>query len=375
MNDAAPLETTLSRWQRLAVVVAASGCVISGLLATSDVEQFLQSYLVGFLFWWSASVGCLGLLMMYHLVGGRWGAAARPFLEAGSLTIPLTALLFLPIALNLDRIYPWTHPGVVSEQKALYLNATFFHGRAAGCFIVWSILALLLRRPASAVEAEPSRQRRMTSAGGLVVLILTVTFAGIDWGMSLDPHWFSSIYGTVILIGGALAGMALVTLTCAAIEWRLRPHAGLFASHTLADLATLMLAFLMLWAYFCFSQFLIIWSGNLPEENVWYVDRLEGGWQWIGLGIVLFQFVVPFFLLLSRDLKQSPRSLTAVAALVFVMHSIEIFWMIIPSFRPRQFVLHGADVVVPAAIGGVWTSAYFWLIQRRAPQIAATDQP
>ena len=369
MNDAAPLRDTFRVWQRRSAVVAVVGCAIGGFLAVSNLDQFLRSYLVAFLFWWSISFGCLGQLMMYHLVGGRWGAAGRPFLEAGSLTLPLTALLFLPIAFHVDVLYPWTEPGVVSQQKAMYLNADFFNIRAAIYFAIWSILALVLRQPDVAAEAEPARWRRLTSAGGLVVLILTVTFAGIDWGMSLDPHWFSTIYGAVIVIGGALGGMAFVTLTCAVLEWRLRPDNSLTSSSAMADLATLTLAFLMLWAYFRFSQFLIIWSGNLPEENVWYVDRLHGGWQWVALGLVVLEFFVPFFSLLSRDLKQSPRSLTAVVALVVVMHFVEMIWTITPSFHPRQFVLHWGDFVLPAAIGGLWMSVYVWRLGRRIPQL------
>jgi hypothetical protein len=230
-------------------------------------------------------------------------------------------------------------------------------------------LALLLPQRTPDVKTDRHRFRRLLSAGGLVILILSVTFASIDWAMSLDPAWYSSIYGASVLIGGALAGLAWVTLSFAALERRRPSESRVGSSTTLGDLGTLLLAFLMLWAYFAFSQFLIIWAGNLPEENVWYINRLRGGWQWIGLAVVVLQFAVPFLMLLSREWKQNPHSLTVIAALIFVMQFFYSLWTISPSFYLEGLFIHWADVVAPLAIGGLWVSAFVWLVRRRIPML------
>ncbi len=373
MSQADALRETLSRWNRIAIIAAVVGGALCGLAAIVNLEQFLRSYLVGFIFWWSVSMGCLGLLMMYYLVGGRWGAAVKPLLEFGSLLTPLTALLFLPVALGIDRLYPWVQADDITPEKALYLNPPFFYARAVVYFIIWWLLAWLLCRRTAAAAAEFPRWRILLSAGGLVALFLGVTFAAIDWGMSLDPEWFSTIYGALVAMGGALAAMALVTLTLTALDRGAPDTPPLVAPLTLGDLGSLILTFLILWAYFGYSQFLIIWSGNLPEENIWYVNRLNGGWQWLGLTIVLGQFVIPFFLLLSRDVKQHPRRLKFVALLVFVMQYLYVLWSLSPSFHPRQFYIHWADFAALAAVGGVWVSAYLWLARRRLPEILAAN--
>ena len=177
MSDTDKIAETLGRWQRGALLVAVVGCALCGLAFTMDLQQFLRSYLVGFLYWWSVSVGCLGILMMYFLVGGRWGFAVKPLLQCGSMAIPLVALLFLPIAMNIEQIYPWVSGDSITPQKALYLNPQFFYGRAIGYFVVWLLLALSLRGPTKSTTAQRPRWRRLPSAGGLVLLVLTGTFA------------------------------------------------------------------------------------------------------------------------------------------------------------------------------------------------------
>ncbi len=373
MTSADALRKTLKCWDRIAIGAALVGGALCGLAAILNLEQFLRSYLVGFVFWWSVSMGCLGLLMLYYLVGGRWGTAVKPLLECGSLLAPLMALLFLPVALGIGHIYPWVQADEITPQKALYLNPPFFYTRAIVYFLIWSLLAWLLCLRTADKAAEFPRWRQLLSAGGLVALFVSVTFAAIDWAMSIDPDWFSTIYGALVAIGGALAAMALVSLTLAALDRGAPPTSPLVAPQTLGDLGSLILTFLMLWAYFAFSQFLIVWSGNLPEENVWYVNRLNGGWQWLGLAIVVGQFAVPFSMLLSRDVKQHPRTLMRVAALVFVMQFVYFLWTLSPSFHPQTFYLHWADIAAPIAVGGLWVSAYLWLVRRRTGQILAVN--
>ncbi len=373
MRDRTSLEDKFSHWQRRALIVSGAGIVICLIAALVNLDQFLQAYLLGFLFWWSLTVGCLGLLMLTYLVGGYWSNAAKPFLESGSLLAPLTVVLFLPIAFGLPVIYSWTDPETIPAGKAMYLNVPFFYGRAVGYFAAWCVLAWLLCRGAQGPIDEQPRWRRLLSAGGLVLLFLTVTFAAIDWGMSIDPMWFSSIYGAIVAISGALLGMSLVALVLASLEKNQPPEDSVITSDTLADLGTLTLAFLMLWAYFMFSQFLIIWSGNLAEENFWYLDRLQGGWQWVGLALIVLQFGVPFFLLLSREIKRSPPAMAGITAWIIFMQFVSFLWIISPSFHPRNLFIHWADIVLPLTLGGIWISGFLWFLKRRVPQILARD--
>lgn len=372
MSERTPLDDTLAQWQRKSVIVASVGIALCCLAAVINLDQFLQSYLLGFVFWWSITVGSLGLLMLGYLVGGYWSAAARPLFEAGCSLAPLTALLFLPLALGLDILYPWTEPETISSQKAIYLNVPFFLTRAVVYFIVWSLLSWFLRGdPDVSVEDQP-RWRRLMSSGGLVLLFLTVTFAAIDWGMSLDPLWFSSIYGAIVAIGGGLGALCLATFVLAILQTRFqnRQESGrtLIVPDTLADLGTLTMAFLMLWTYFSFSQFLIIWSGNLPEENFWYIQRMRGGWQYVGLWLSAFQFFIPFFMLLSRDVKHNPRVLGGLTLWLLVMLLFGFLWILSPSFHPENFFIHWSDLVTPIALGGVWVSGFLWMLRRRIPQ-------
>jgi hypothetical protein len=402
MTAVETLRETLVRWQRGAMLLAAggvAGCIALGL---ADEERALKSYLSDFLFWWMVTMGCLGILMLYYLVGGRWGEAARPVLECGAATIALVAIAFLPIALGIGHIYPWAprSPGENTARAAsasqsttaegprarahvagyempsarAYLSPPFFHARAAGYFVLWMALAFVLRhRARSPIGPRRPRRLQLTSAGGLVALLLSGTFASIDWAMSLTPGWYSTMYGALVMIGAGLAGFALVTLTAALVALRSPPGASRYTPDVLADLATLMLAFLMLWAYFAFSQFLIIWSGNLPEENRFYVTRFQDGWQWMAVAVLVFQFAVPFLLLLSRDLKENPRSLAAIAALVFVMQFVFVLWTIVPAFDARQQALGPFQLAMAVAQAGVWLSLYLGLLRGRVPALLGSD--
>jgi hypothetical protein len=255
----------------------------------------------------------------------------------------------------------------------LYLNPRFFRIRAAGYFVVWSLLAFLLLRP---VRRGPqrSRARRRVAAAGLVLLGLSCTFASIDWGMSLDPHWYSTMYGALVAVGASLAGLALATGSAATLKMRASQDSDFIPLQALADMGTLMLAFVMLWAYCAFSQFLIIWSGNLPEENVWYIARLTGGWQWLALAAICLEFAVPFGLLLSRELKQNPSRLAGVALLVFVMQFVYMAWTIMPSLRPGYVSVRLSDLAAPVALGGIWMTWFTTLLRRRLRVIQASPR-
>lgn len=335
-------------------------------------EHFFRAYLVAYLFWFGVGLGCLGILMIHHVAGGRWSAAIRRILESGTRTLPLMAVLFLPMILGLHDLYEWARPEEVAhdpmlQAKSPYLNVPFFLVRAAIYFTVWLLLARFLNRWSIEQDArcDPKLVVRMEllSRGGLVAMFLTMTFASVDWAMSLEPHWFSTIYGVIFIGGQLLAAMAFIIQIAARLVIG-GPLTDIITAKQFHDYGKLLLAFVMLWAYFNFSQLIIIWSGNLPEESPWYMKRMEGGWQYVGVAIILFHFVLPFVILLSRDIKKRAGLLAGVALFVFLMRLVDMYWLIIPAFSPKAFSLHWIDAAVVLGMGGVWVWFFVRQLQR-----------
>jgi hypothetical protein len=359
-----PVPSSLGRLERGALSASLLG--VLGLLAGyfADPAQFYRSYLFGYLFWTGVALGCLSILLISHLTGGLWGLVTRRLLEAGTRTLPALAVLFVPVALGVSTLYPWTHPGddEILAHKAAYLNVPFFLGRAAFYFALWILIATLLNRWSLALDERESlrvaRRLRGASGVGLVLLGLTITFAAVDWAMSLAPHWFSTIYGIAFMVGQALSALALVIVIAVFLADE-RPMSDVLRPGTLQDLGKLLLAFTMLWAYVHLSQFLIVWSGNLAEETPYYLRRLQGGWQHLGLFLVVFHFALPFLLLLSRDVKRNPRVLGGLAAWVMAVRVADLYWTIGPDLGghghaavPLSF--HWLDVAAPLGLGGLW---------------------
>jgi hypothetical protein len=344
-------------------------------------SAFFQAYLLGYLFWTGIGVGCLGLLMLHHLVGGRWGFAIQRLLEAGVRTLPLMALLFLPILFGLQDLYPWARPEVMATDALLqfkqrYLNGPAFFGRAASYFAIWigtgTILTMLSARQDQGLDASRlTRRLQVWSGPGLVLYGFAVTFAAVDWVMSLEPHWYSSIYGVVFLIGQCLLALAFVTRVAICLANR-PPLQKVLGVDQLHDLGNLLLAFVMLWAYVAFSQYLIIWSGNLPEENHWYLHRMAGGWGVLAAILIVFHFVVPFLLLLSRITKRRARILGGVAAGILVVRYVDLFWLIAPALHSEGFRVHWLDLVLPIGLGGLWLATFVAGLKRR-PLLAERD--
>ncbi len=335
-----------------------------------NAAQFFRSYLTGYVFWMGVSLGCMAILMVQHLSGGGWGLVIRRILEAaaGPRVIPVMALLFLPIVLGMPYLYIWTDPALVAQDQLLqhkeaYLNTGFFLGRAAFYFAVWIGMGYAFSRLSAAQDrtSDPGVRDRlqMLSGGGLLLYGLTVSFASVDWVMSLDPHWFSTIYGILFMGGQGVSAMCFV-ISMGVLLVKHKPMDAVMRPEHFHDLGKLLMAFVMLWAYFAFSQFLIIWSGNLPEEIPWYLHRLHGGWQFVALGLVIFHFALPFALLLSRDLKRQARRLGAIAVVVMAMRLVDMFWMVAPNFPQAQHGLsvHWLDLAAPIGIGGIWMAAF-----------------
>jgi hypothetical protein len=377
MNPAEPLAPQLDRIRRQALIAGAAGLLISLIAALISPVALFRSYLVAYMFWVGFSLGCLALLMLHHLVGGAWGFTIRRPLEAGAMTTPIMALLFVPLILGLHDLYPWArtalaHGDEIIRHKGAYLNLAFFIVRAAIDFVLWSGLALLLVRGAEAQDRSPgdptptSRLQNL-SGPGLVLLFLTGTFAAIDWIMSLEPDWYSTIFGAMIITGQGLSALALMILVASQLAG-FRPLSELAKPNQFHDLGNLLLAFVMLWAYMSFSQYLIIWSGNLTEEIPWYLRRSEYGWWWVALALILFHFFLPFFFLLFRETKRDANLLERVAGAVIVMHLVDLVWLVLPSppvspVNPLAYVW-----LVPVAfagIGGLWLGMFVWQLGKR----------
>jgi len=364
----------LSRVRTLGLII---GVVFTALLivgALADRAQFFHAYLVGFVFWAGITLGSLALLMLQHLTGGVWGVVIRRVLEASTRTLPLMLLLFVPVVAGLKQIYPWMNAEEMSRSAALqlkaahYLNPSFFATRAAIYFALWSVLALLLNwfslKQDRTADPKCGKQMRMLSGPGLGAFVITVTFAAIDWVMSLDPSWSSTIFGLIFVAAWTLSALAFTVLATAWLSQR-EPMNNVVRPSHFNDLGNLTLTLVMLWTYFAFSQYLIIWSGNLPEETTWYVARKHGGWGAIALAIAALQFAFPFLILLSRAAKQSARTLALLAVLILAMRALDVIWLIEPTFDGARFHLSWMDVVAPIAIGGLWLAAFAWQLQQR----------
>jgi hypothetical protein len=362
------------RLRRNALVVGALGLVACGIGAFLTPADFFRAYLVGYLLWVGVALGSLPLMMLHHLSGGAWGLAIRRLLEGASRTLPVLALLFLPLLFGLDDLYVWARPEVVAkdailQHKAPYLNVPFFVARAVLYFAAWNFLAWRINRWSLAQDETGdvalARRMQLFSGPGILVYAFTITFASFDWVMSLDPHWFSTIFGLLMLAGQGLAAFAFTIAALAALSDR-EPLASVVDKGVYHDLGKLLLAFVMVWAYFSFSQFLIIYAGNLPEEIPFYIRRLEGGWQVVSLLLLLLHFALPFVLLLSRDLKRNARLLVPVALLVLFMRWVDLHWLVVPNFSPGALSLRWMDVAAPIGIGGVWLFVYLGQLQSRA---------
>jgi hypothetical protein len=325
-------------------------------------KQFFISYLFSYLFWFGLAMGCLYAAMLERLTGGKWGFGTRRIFEAGFMTLPLLAVLFVPILFGLKEIYPWTHHAEVLanpmlQRKALYLNIPAFIGRAVIYFIIWLAMARSLRKWSLQQDANsdphPSLRARILSGPGIVIATLIGTFAFVDWVMSLEPEWSSTIFPLIVIVGQFLTALCFGTVL--AINFKQRPDfAPVATSKAFHDLGNLLLAFVMFWAYISFAQYLIIYCANVPRETSWYLHRIHGSWKWVINFLVLFHFFVPFWLLLFRGSKKNPARLRIIAGLVFGVHVLEVYWLVTPVLHPQGFHISVWDVVLFLAIGALW---------------------
>jgi hypothetical protein len=350
-------------------VVAAVAAAVGGL--TSGADQFFNSYLLGYLFMLGLACGCLALCLMHHMSRGAWGLMLRRVWEAAIKTLPIVALLFIPILLGREHLFSWMRPGAMDDpvlkEKALYLNLPFFLGRVVLYFAVWIGLGFALVRLSKKQDetGDPTLFRRMqvVAGPGVVLYCLTATFASIDWLMGLDPKWFSSIFGLIFIVGQGLSALAFSTLVIVFLAQR-EPMQSYVQKSNLHDYGKLTLAFTMVWAYFSFSQLLIIWSGDLPDEVSFYIRRI-GPWKPVSIALALLHFFLPFVLLLSRDIKRSGKTLSRVAWLMLVASWLDLYWYLAPITHPGSAMPHWLDIVLPVALGAGWTWLFFGYLAKR----------
>lgn len=371
------LRQDLDRIRRSALAAGVALLVPAVIWGYFNPSQFFRSYLLAYMFWLGLSLGCLSVLMLQHLVQGRWGFIIQRQLEAGTRVLPLLALLILPLLFGVRHLYSWSLPEVVAasekiQHKAWWLNVPFWVARAIIYLAIWNALAWLLSKWSREQDQTGNglliNKLKRLSAPGLIIYGLTITYATVDWVMSLEPEWYSTIFGLIFIAGQALLAFSFCVLLTANIAVR-RPGpssarnapllrvAGIYKPEQFHDLGNLMLTFVMLWAYLAFSQLLIIWAGNLPEEILFFSRRLNDYWGVLAGFLILFHFFVPFMLLLMRPLKKNIRPLAGLAALLVFMRFVDLFWMIAPAFHPR-FYIHLLDVMLPLGMGGLWIAAF-----------------
>jgi len=369
---------------RRSLIVGLVFGVFAVFLAFSQPQQFYRAYLLGFMAWLGVALGSMAILMIRHLTGGGWGMVIRRILGAAMRTVPLLAALFIPVIVGVKHLYIWARPLSEVTDKHLhdhlvditktYLTTNGFWMRAVFYFAIWNLLSFLLTKWSkdSDLPGAPDHSGRFKAIAGpgLILYGFTISFAAIDWVMSLDPSWVSTIFGLVILIGQVLSAMCFAVVV-ERILFNYKPMSEMLKPDFVHDHGKWMITFIMVWAYFNFSQWLIIWAGNLPAEITFYMTRLNGGWGYIGLILVLFHFAVPFAILLSRPFKRDIRKLVWLAVWMLLMRYVDLFWIIEPNFSKTLSVTL-ADIVVPIAIGGFWL-AYFFYNLGALPLLPAYD--
>ena len=382
-NPPADIDTRRSQ----ALVIGAGALVLCAVGFFVNRDQFFRAWLIGYMLWLGIALGSMGLMMIHHLSGGAWGMVVRRVWEASSRTLPLLTVLFIPVVLGMNRLYPWTHTELMQgdeilRHKAAYLNPTSFILRSAFYFVGWNLIAwrmTALSRAQDEGNVEATRSMQWLSGGGLVFLALSITFVGVDWFMSLNPDFYSTMFGFLFMNYLGLAGLAF-TIIMAAYLRKVEPTGALFRPSHFADYGKLTLAFVMMWAYFQFSQYLLVYAANLKDEIPYVLTRIDGGWQYLALFLLVFQFVVPFCLLLSKPLKRTPERLVKLAVWLLIIRVIDTFMYVTPEFSKeaagvnRWFVAgeHGSvffvnwlDVVTPIAIGGIWLWMFYTQLRQR----------
>ena len=364
----------LNRIQVASLVVGVLALAGTAFGAFSNTKQFFFSYLFAVLFWLGLSLGCFVVAMLHQLAGGRWGYPTRRFLEAGFMVLPLMALLFIPIFFGLRQLYPWS-TDVSAGSRHVYDSNWAYIVRQAFFFFVWIWIALCLRKWSLeqdlTTDAAPTRRARFLSGPGVVIYGLLVTFASVDWIVSLEKDWYSTMFGVIVGGGQILVAFAFVVVLLAIFQNQ-APFAGVVEKVHYHHLGNLLLTFVLFWTYVSFGQLLIIYSGDLPNELHWYLHRISGSWKAVIAAVALFHFFLPFFLLLFRGIKRRVPAIATLAALLFVVHILDTYWLVMPSLHQDGISLSWMDFTAPIGVGGVWFAYFLWRL-KAAPLLPVND--
>ena len=370
MTNTSPLYSRFTRLQWVGLGVGIAGLVIAVLLAFfSGVDTFFESYLFAFMFWTGLALGCFVMLSVQHLAGGSWGALIRRPLEAGSMVLPAMAILFIPLIFGMGSLYEWTHADFLASHpvvaaKTDYLNTPFFIIRSAVYFLIWGLGAWYFFRQSGKQDDSESDSGRIgfrlktVSAMWIMIYILTMTLAGVDWSMSLTPEFFSGIYSVILMIGQAISAVCFIIFIMVYMASKDEEIDELLTSKRLQDLGNFLMAFTMFWAYTSVAQLVIIWSNNVIETNPYYVLRFSPGWRAVGMFIIFFGFFAPFVILFSRWVKRKRRALVLVAVWAIFIRLLDLFFIVIPNYGREGFPLHLLDVVLIIAMGGIWLGVF-----------------
>jgi hypothetical protein len=374
------LELRVSKLQRVFLIVGLVGLALTAVGAFLDRTQFFFSYLFGWLFWVGLSLGCFLVTMIHQLAGGRWGYPSRRFLEAGFLALPLMLLLLIPVFFGLSNLYPWARPADVAAESVLrhrhaYQNVWGYILRSICFLVLWSWMGVSLRKWSleqdQTDDAMPTRKARTLSGPGIVVYCLLGTLAYVDWVMSLEKHWYSTMFVVIIIIGQILVAYAFSVMLLFCFK-DYEPLSAVVTKTHYHHLGNLLLAFVMFWTYVSFGQLLIVYSGDIPQELKWYLHRIAGNWKLVIGALALFQFFVPFYLLLFRSIKRHIVPLTILAGMLFVLHIVETYWLVMPALHQDRVSVSWMDFTAPLGVGGVWL-AFFCSRLKSAPLILLKD--
>lgn len=370
-TPSAELRSSIRKGRTRAGIIGLIGVVALAAGAFTAHDQFFRSYLWAYVMVLGCSLGCMAWLMLQYLTGGAWGVVIRRPAEAAIRTLPLLLVLFIPLLFGTSSLYSWTKPateGVMKIKQAQYLNIPFFLVRAAAYFGGWLFLSWFLNRWSAREDREgpvPAYSKMAAvSAPGLIFWAFSVTFMSIDWVMSLNPNWYSTMFGLLFIIGQGLTSIAFL-ITILVFLSNFRPMSEVLTRRHLHDLGKFMLACVMVWAYFSFSQFLIIWAGNLPDEIPWYLERLKGGWEYVALMLVFGHFALPFALLLSQDLKKNFKLLAGVAIFMLCMRVVDMYWLVAPDAKPGGLSLSWLDLAAPVGLIGIWLAYFLVQLEKR----------
>ncbi len=366
---------------KLALILGVIGLAASAFGYFQAEEQFYFSYLTAFFFWGSIALGSLFFTMVKHLTNATWSVVLRRISEAFMAFLPLMIIFFIPIIFGMKHLYHWTDVEAVKHDALLtkkvgYLNTTFFYIRSAVYLIVWTVLARVLYKASVRQDTEGhsdalDKKIKGTSAAGIILFALTITYAAFDWLMSLDPHWFSTIYGVYIFGGAFLAAICSITLVALSLESK-GILEGVITTEHHHDLGKMMFAFVVFWSYIAFSQFFLIWYANIPEETIWFLHRVEGSWKTITLLLVYGHFLAPFLLLMPRFVKRRSTALKVMAIWILFMHWVDLYWNVLPNFSKHGVHFHWLDLSTMLGIGGIFVW-HFWKTYRASSPVPVND--